>query len=105
MGCVEPATAAPNFKEDIMNEQMFYMKFLELQEQQFQWKKERAAKLDAQDEELIKQNKEMLELMQEMKDICEKQATQIEAYQEMIQKMSRRLNDYGIGFNCGGYHD
>ena len=47
----------------------------------------------------------MLELMQEMKDICEKQVTQIEAYQEMIQKMNKRLDEYGIGFNCGGYHD
>ena len=56
-------------------------------------------------EVLIKQNKEMLELMQEMKDICEKQVTQIDAYQEMVRRMNRRLDDYGIGFNCGGYHD
>lgn len=88
-----------------MNEQIFFQRYLELMQEQFQWKKDRAAKLDAQDEELIKQNKEMLELMQEMKDICEKQVTQIEAYQEMVQRMNKRLDEYGIGFNCGGYHD
>lgn len=88
-----------------MHEQIFLQKYLELMQEQFQWKKDRAAKLDAQDEELIKQNKEMLELMQEMKDICEKQVTQIEAYQEMVQRMNKRLDEYGIGFNCGGYHD
>lgn len=88
-----------------MHEQIFFQRYLELMQEQFQWKKDRAAKLDAQDEELIKQNKEMLELMQEMKDICEKQVTQIEAYQEMVQRMNKRLDEYGIGFNCGGYHD
>lgn len=88
-----------------MHEQIFYQKYLELMQEQFQWKKDRAEKLDAQDEELIKQNKEMLELMQEMKDICEKQVAQIEAYQEMVQRMNKRLDEYGIGFNCGGYHD
>ena len=88
-----------------MHEQIFFQRYLELMQEQFQWKKDRAAKLDAQDEELIKQNKEMLELMQEMKDICEKQVTQIETYQEIIQKMNKRLDEYGIGFNCGGYHD
>jgi chromosome segregation ATPase len=88
-----------------MNEQIFFQRYLELMQEQFQWKKDRAAKLDAQDEELIKQNKEMLELMQEMKDICEKQVTQIETYQEMVQRMNKRLDEYGIGFNCGGYHD
>ena len=88
-----------------MHEQIFFQRYLELMQEQFQWKKDRAAKLDAQDEELIKQNKEMLELMQEMKDICEKQVTQIESYQEMVQRMNKRLDEYGIGFNCGGYHD
>lgn len=88
-----------------MHEQIFFQRYLELMQEQFQWKKDRAAKLDAQDEELIKQNKEMLELMQEMKDICEKQVTQIETYQEIIQRMNKRLDEYGIGFNCGGYHD
>ena len=88
-----------------MNEQIFFQRYLELMQEQFQWKKDRAAKLDAQDEELIKQNKEMLECMQEMKDICEKQIIQIDAYQEMIQKMNKRLDEYGISFNCGGYHD
>ena len=88
-----------------MNEQIFFQRYLELMQEQFQWKKDRATKLDAQDEELIKQNKEMLECMQEMKDICEKQVTQIDTYQEMVRRMNRRLDDYGIGFNCGGYHD
>ena len=88
-----------------MHEQIFFQRYLELMQEQFQWKKDRAAKLDAQDEELIKQNKEMLELMQEMKDICEKQVTQIETYQEMVRRMNKRLDEYGIGFNCGGYHD
>lgn len=105
MGCVGPATAAHNFRRFIMKDEMFFERYLELMQEQFKWKKERAEKLDAQDEELIKQNKEMLELMHEMKEICEKQATQIIAYQEMVRKMNKRLDDYGIGFNCGGYHD
>ena len=79
--------------------------YMALQQEHYEWKKERAERLDAQDEELIKQNKEMLELMQEMKDICEKQVAQIDTYQEMVRRMNRRLDDYGIGFNCGGYHD
>lgn len=76
-----------------------------MQQEHYEWKKQRAEKLDEQDAELIKQQQELLELMQEMKDICEKQVTQIDAYQKMVRRMNKRLDDYGIGFNCGGYHD
>lgn len=88
-----------------MKDEMFFQEYLELQKAQFEWKKERAEKLDAQDKELIRQNQEMLDAMEEMIAICEKQVAQVDAYQEMVRKMNKRLDDYGIGFNCGGYHD
>lgn len=76
-----------------------------MEQEHYEWKKKRAEKLDAQDADLMQQQQELLELMREMKDICEKQMVQIDAYQEMHQQMNKRLDEYGIGFNCGGYHD
>lgn len=79
--------------------------YMAMQQEHYEWKRKRAEKLDAQDAELIRQNQEVLDSIQELKDICEKQAVQIDMYQETINQINKRLDIYGIGFNCGGYHD